>query len=110
MESILESIKKMLGPSAQYDYFDPDIIVHINTAFMTLRQLGVGPVEGFSISDKNAVWADFLSDNKNLEGVKTYLYMKVKIIFDPPSGSHLEALKESIAELEWRLNAEAESV
>ena len=105
IESILTSIKKMLGPTEEYDHFDTDIIMHINTVFMVLAQLGVGPDRGFRIRDSSAVWSDFLTDDETqLEGVKSYMYMKVKLIFDPPSSSALlDSLNRSIAELEWRL-------
>lgn len=104
-DSILTSIKEMLGPSEEYEHFDADIIMHINTVFMILNQLGVGPSEGFSISDKTAVWSDFISNASNLESVKTYIYLKVKLLFDPPLNSAvIETFNRSISELEWRLN------
>ncbi len=110
MESILTSIKKLLGITEEYEHFDSDIIMHINSVFMILNQLGVGPSNGFSISDKTATWDDFLpDDNKNFEAVKSYIHLKVKLIFDPPmSSSVMEAMKQIINELEWRLNVEAE--
>ena len=110
MESILTSIKKLLGITEEYDQFDPDIIMHINSVFMILTQLGVGPAEGFSIEDDTAVWTDFIQDAKKLESVKTYIYMKVKLAFDPPlSSAVIESMKRMIDELEWRLNVAAES-
>lgn len=110
MESILNSIKKMLGPSAEYDHFDPDIIMHINTVFMTLKQLGVGPPEGFYIEDDTTTWLEYIPDLKNFQAVKTYMYLKVKLVFDPPtSSSVLEAMKQQASEMEWRLNADAET-
>ena len=78
MESILTSIKKLLGITEEYDQFDPDIIMHINSVFMILTQRGVGPAEGFSIEDDIAVWTDFIQDIKKLESVKTYIYLKVR--------------------------------
>lgn len=110
MESILQSIKKLLGMAEDYTAFDADIIIHINSAFMILNQLGVGPANGFSISDENAVWSDYLPENnKNFEAVKTYVYLKVRLIFDPPmSSAVIEAMRQMISELEWRLNVEAE--
>lgn len=109
-ESILNSIKKLLGLSDKYDAFDTDIIIHINTVFITLNQLGIGPNSGFSIRDKSTVWEDYISNSKNLEAVKTYIYLKVRLVFDPPlNASVLESMKQTIAELEWRLNIEAES-
>lgn len=110
MESILTSIKKLLGITEEYDQFDPDIIMHINSVFMILTQLGVGPVEGFSIEDDTAVWTDFIQDVKKLESVKTYIYLKVKLAFDPPlSSAVIESMNRLINELEWRLNVAAES-
>lgn len=104
-DSILTSIKKLLGITEEYTHFDADVLMHINMAFMVLYQLGVGPSTPFSISDKSAIWSDFLGDSTDLAGVKTYIYQKVKLVFDPPqSSAAITALKESIAELEWRLN------
>lgn len=109
-DSILTSIKKLLGITEEYTHFDPDIIMHINSVFMILSQLGVGPANGFSISDATAVWSDFLPDGANLQAVKSYLYQKVKLLFDPPQSSAvLDAMKQSVSEFEWRLNVEAES-
>lgn len=111
MESILTSIKKLLGIAEEYEHFDADIVMHINSVFMILAQLGVGPSEGFSIEDETATWDDFLKgDIAKLSAVKTYVYMKVRLVFDPPSGSALlDSMKESIKEYEWRLNAASES-
>ena len=110
MESILDSIKKLLGISAEYTQFDADIILHINTVFLNLNQLGVGPAEGFFIEDSNAEWFDFIGEEVNYNAVKTYVYLKVKLLFDPPlSSAVLESTKNMISELEWRLNAVAES-
>lgn len=110
MESILTSIKKLLGITEEYNQFDPDIIMHINSVFMILTQLGVGPAEGFSIEDDTAVWTDFIQDIKKLESVKTYIYLKVKLLFDPPlSSAVIDSTNRLINELEWRLNVTAES-
>lgn len=111
-DSILVSIKKMLGMTEEYTVFDPDIIMHINTVFGTLRQMGVGPSDGFAIENKDAVWTDFIHDSDivKFNAVKTYMYLKVKLIFDPPlSGTTIGVYNESIKEMEWRLNVEAES-
>ena len=109
-ESILTSIKKLLGIPEDYEHYDADIIMHINSVFMILNQLGVGPSNGFSITDKTAVWSNFISDNNNLEAVKSYVYMKVRLLFDPPLSSAVtECMNRMISELEWRLNSEAES-
>ena len=87
MDSILTSIKKLLGITEEYMHFDTDLIIHINTVFSILNHLGVGPTNGFTIADKKAVWKDFTSDDKKIEMVKTYVYLKVKLIFDPPASS-----------------------
>ena len=106
IESILTSIKKLLGITEEYTHFDPDLIMHINTVFMTLNQLGVGPSNGYRIEDKNNTWDEFLEDSTNFDGVKSYMHLKVKLLFDPPLNSAvMEAIKQQISELEWRLNA-----
>ncbi len=108
MESILDSIKKLLGISDEYTQFDSDIIMHINTVFMNLTQLGVGPEAGFFIEDSDAVWSDFvdMENDIQLNAVKTYVYLKVKLLFDPPlSSSVVQSINNMILELEWRLNA-----
>lgn len=112
MDSILLSIKKMLGITEEYDVFDTDIVMHINSTFMILAQLGVGPEEGFAIKDKDAVWSDFIPEtNKYYEGVKTYVYWKVRMMFDPPTSSVVaEAANRLIGEFEWRLNLAAEEI
>ena len=110
MDSILTSIKKLLGITEEYEHFDSDLIMHINTVFMVLNQLGVGPAKGFFVIDKADVWEDFLPEESgNLEAVKSYVYMKVKQMFDPPTNSVvMESMNRMISELEWRLNSEAE--
>lgn len=109
MDSILTSVKKMLGIAEEYTQFDEDIIMHINTVFLNLTQLGVGPEEGFSIEDDATVWDDFIEDNLQLQAVKSYMYLKVKLLFDPPlSTSVVESMNRMIAELEWRLNVAVE--
>lgn len=110
MESILTSIKKLLGIEDGYEHFDQDIVIHINMALTVLTQLGVGPSEGFTITDESSLWTDFVSDIAKIEAVKTYVYLKVRLVFDPPSSSSvLESMKQSINELEWRLNVIAET-
>lgn len=107
MNSILNSIKKMLGPTSEYTFFDTDIIIHINTAFAILRQLGVGPEKAFKITGVENTWDEFSSDDEMNGAVKTYIYLKVRLVFDPPTSSVLaEAIKNNIAELEWRLKEE----
>ena len=103
--SILTSIKKLLGIAEEDTSFDQDIIMHINTVFAILSQLGVGPANGFSIEDDSAIWEDYLGNATNLELVKSYIYMKVRSIFDPPTSSILaDAMNKNISELEWRIN------
>lgn len=105
MESILISIKKLLGISEEYKQFDEDIIMHINTVFLNLTQLGVGPETGFLIEDDRDYWEDFIDDDKQLQAVKSYIYLKVKLLFDPPlSSAVIESTNRMISELEWRLN------
>lgn len=105
--SILTSIKKLLGITESCTDFDTDIIMHINTVLMTLNQLGIG-TEGFQIEDKNAVWSEFIESDK-LAATKSYVHLRVKLLFDPPLNSAIiEAIKESIRELEWRLNVRVE--
>lgn len=103
MDSILTSIKKVLGIAEDYNHFDDDLILHINSVFLILNQIGVGPEEGFTISGESDKWEDFTTSNK-LEHVKTYMYLKVKLIFDPPlSSAVMEAYNRIISELEWRI-------
>lgn len=103
--SILTSIKKLLGVAEEDTSFDQDIIMHINTVFAILAQLGVGPTNGFSIEDDGAIWSDYLGNATNLELVKSYIYMKVRSMFDPPTSSILaDAMNKNISELEWRIN------
>ena len=111
MDSILNSIKGMLGPEEDYEGFDTDIIFHINSALGILTQLGVGPEKGFRVRNAEDTWSEFIPAGRDdLEMVKTYVYMKVKLIFDPPThAAAIEALKEQIKEFEWRLNAASES-
>lgn len=108
-QSILISTKKVLGIAADYTAFDLDIITHINTAFSTLTQLGVGPAAGFMIEDETPVWADFFMDDLQYNAVKSYVFLKVRQLFDPPQTSYLIAATErQIQELEWRLNVHRE--
>lgn len=116
MDSILTSIKKLLNITEDYTHFDADIIMDINTVFMSLKQLGIGPAEGFVIEDKTATWDEYIDVEKNpsklglLSAVKSYIHLKVKLVFDPPLNSSVtESIKQQISELEWRLNVEAET-
>ena len=109
MDSILTSIKKLLGIDASYDVFDPDIVMHINSIFMILNQLGVGPATPFTISNANAVWSDFMPDGERLELVKSYMALRVKALFDPSQNSSVaEAQKNAANEFEWRLMVAAD--
>ena len=104
MDSILNSIKKLLGITEEYTHFDPDIVLQINSAFSTLNQLGVGPEEGFSIEDASSVWSDFINDDR-LNFVKTFVQIKVKLAFDPPaSGTLMDSYNRQLDELTWRLS------
>ena len=107
--SILNTIKKLIGLSSDYTPFDEDIKVFINGAMMTLQQLGVGPVNGFTVKDYTEKWSDFLPSDIMLDGVKHYIYRCVKVAFDPPSSSVvMEAINNQKQELEWRLREQAE--
>lgn len=112
MDSILTSIKKLLGIEEDYTHFDNDIIMHINSVLFILRQAGIGPDKAFAIKDKTATWTEFISEDfEEFEAVKTYVYMKVRLIFDPPlSSAVMESLKELCREYEWRLNVEADTI
>ena len=102
--SILTTIKKLSGVEDDYDHFDTDIVVAINTAFMALSQMGVGPKGGFSIVGEAETWDDYFKGTPNLEPVKSYLALKVKLLFDPPASSYLiEAMERQASEIEWRL-------
>ena len=112
-ESILTSIKKQCGLDADYEQFDLDIISHINAVLMVLNQIGIGPEEGFAIEDEQDTWGDFLGDKaaiQRLTAVKTYVGLRVRLIFDPPASTALiESMTRQANELEWRLNVQAET-
>lgn len=108
-ESILITIKKKLGLSKDYTAFDTDVITNINTSLMRLGQLGVGPSTGFRITGEYETWKDFVGSRIDLEGVKDFIYMKARIVFDPPNSSAaLQALKEEVKELEFCLNVQVD--
>jgi len=110
-QSILKSTKKILGIAEDYTVFDLDIITHINSAFSTLTQLGVGPAEGFIIEDDTALWTDFIDVDVDFQwnSVKSYVFLRVRMLFDPPQTSYLiSASERQIQELEWRLNVHRE--
>lgn len=102
-DSILTSIKLLLGITSDYTPFDPQIIMHINSAFMILNQMGVGPDEPFMITGSNETWDEFMEEG-DIESVKEYIYCKVRLVFDPPQGSVIEIINKRVDELEWRLN------
>lgn len=102
MESILTNIKKLLGVEENDESFDPELVTHINSVLSRLTQLGVGPKDGFSINDKSAVWSDFIGARNDLNDIRSYTYLKVRLIFDPPQNSFLVSnIKEQCAEYEW---------
>ena len=108
MESILDTVKKLLGIQPDYTNFDEDIMVHINTAFASLNQLGVGPADGFYVENDATIWDDYIT-SCNLTMIKSYIYLKVRILFDPPTSSVLmDSMNRSIAELEWRIYLEGD--
>lgn len=110
MNSILTSVKKLIGIAEDDDAFDTDVIMHINSSFLVLSQLGVGPDEGFYINDDTAVWTDFIPDNMLLLNyVKTFVYLKAKLVLDPPSSSiAVQSMQEMVSEHEWRIVHENE--
>lgn len=108
-DSILTSVKKVLGITEDYTAFDVDIVMHINSTFARLNSLGVGPALGFAIEDASATWDAFLGPDPNLNNVKSYVYQSVRLIFDPPATSfHTEALKQQIEKAEWLINVKRE--
>jgi hypothetical protein len=109
VSSILTSIKKNLGLLESYEAFDPDILMYINTVFSTLSQLGVGPENGFQISDKTATWESYLGADPRMNFVQSYMTLKVRLLFDPPATSFaIAAIEKQADELGWRLNVERE--
>jgi hypothetical protein len=109
-ESILDSTKKALGIETPDTSFDAEIIMHINSVFSTLEQLGVGPAGGFAIADNTPVWSDLLGTDKRLNQVKTYVYLRVRLLFDPPQSSYaINAMQDQIKEHEWRMNVVMEA-
>ena len=107
-DSILDLTKKMIGFDSEYTAFDLDILTHINSTFFTLQQIGIGPSSGFVITDKDATWSQYVVGD-DLSAVKSYMFLKVKMLFDPPTTSFAnEAIKNQITELEWRLNVQSE--
>lgn len=112
MDSILIWLRKMLGIEEDDTHFDPDIVTHANTVFMALNQFGVGPQEGFWLEpwETGKTWTSYLGDKKNLQSVKTYLYLRVRLLFDPPTNSFLiESMERQIKEIEWRILTQVET-
>ena len=108
-DSILDTIKKLLGMDPEYDAFDPDVIVAINSSFSTLQQLGVGPVSGFMITDNSSKWNEFIGDETVIESVKSYIHLKARLLVDPPATSFaIDAMEKMTKEFEWRLNVAVE--
>lgn len=108
--SILNSTKKILGVSSSYTAFDLDIITHINSVFSTLNQLGVGPIDGFGIEDESTEWSALDIPQNQLQMVRSYIFLKVRMLFDPPATSfHISAMESQIDEYEWRLRTFRES-
>lgn len=108
-DSILNSTKKLLGLAEDYDVFDIDVTMHINSALSTLNQLGIGPAQGFSIEDESTTWAAFLGGDARLNDVKSYVYLRVRLLFDPPGTSFaIASFQEQVNELAWRINAQRE--
>lgn len=108
--SILTSVKKLLGIQEEDESFDVELILDINSIFMILNQLGLGPEKGFFIEDKEDAWTDFLKDRNDLNAVKTYIYLKVRLMFDPPQMGYLvDSINKQCQELEWRINVQAEN-
>jgi hypothetical protein len=109
IESILDSTKKNLGIEPEYAAFDDQIIMHINSVFSTLQQLGVGPVNGYMIEDATPTWSDFLADDPRYNQVRTYVYLRVRLMFDPPATSFaINSMEEQAKEMEWRMNVTRE--
>lgn len=105
MVSILDSIKQMLGIRSEDEAFDKELIIHINGALMILNQLGVGPAEGYVITSKDDTWSNFIGTRKDLELIKTAIFLRVSLSFDPPQNSFLvSAMEKQIEEFDWRIN------
>lgn len=109
MDSILNTIKKTLSIEEECTDFDQELILHINSVFSVLTQLGVGPEDGFFIEDETETWDDFMDDMKKIQMIKTYIGLKVRLLFDPPTTSFaIESIKNAATEYEWRLNVECD--
>ena len=105
---ILSDVKKLLGLPEDYDAFDTDVMIHINSVFSTLHQLGVGPQDPFTIEGPEETWGMFIEDQTKIQAVKTYVYLRVRLLFDPPAHAFLlTAVQDQIRELEWRLSTQS---
>lgn len=110
LDSILLTTKRLLGIEREYTQFDPDIIVNINSALFTLNQVGVGPEDGFIVTGEDETWGEFLESRRDIEAAKTYVYLKVRLVFDPPQMGYLvDAITTQCKELEWRLNVQVDT-
>ena len=108
-DSILNSVKKLLGLAEDYEAFDPDVIMHINSVFTRLHSLGVGPTLGFSIENSSATWTSYLAGDKRYNNVKSYMVARVRLMFDPPTTSFaIKAIEDQITQFEWLINAQRE--
>lgn len=109
MGSILDDVKQMLGIEIDDPSFDREIVLHINSVFLILNQLGVGPPDGYRIFDRSQTWSDFVSTRVDVEALKSYVYLKVRLLFDPPTSSFvLESINKMASEFEWRLNVQVD--
>jgi hypothetical protein len=109
-DSILDTMKKTLNIDPSDDAFDTDIMIHINSVFLSLNQLGVGPIDGFAITGSEETWEQYLgTTDKNLSAVKSYMYLRVRLLFDPPATSFaITSYEKQIDMFEFRLNVQAE--
>lgn len=109
-KTILEDIRHAIGLGDEHTFFDSDLILHVNSTFDIIHQLGAGPIDGFVIEDGSETWDDYFAGYKTIEFIKTYMYISVKLVFDPPQNSFLvKALEDKQKEYEWRINVAAES-
>lgn len=110
-KSILASVRHAIGLGDEQTFFDADLIMHINSVFDILHQLGAGPVDGYAIEDDSETWDDYFGERKTIQFIKSYMYISVKLLFDPPQNSFLvKALEDKQKEYEWRINTAAESI
>lgn len=109
IDSILNSTKKTLGLAEDYPAFDEDILMHLNSVFADLYQLGIGPQNGYQVTGEDQTWSDYLGSDYRLNSVRSYVYLRVRFLFDPPqAGFHISAMKEQIEKMEWRITAQGD--